>query len=81
MYIIRTMQVTYMSRIDKFIIAASCLMSFDIVFELVIAHLALSVFPDSLAFLDSLDSIRALIYSSCLVATTVWFFRPVRLQK
>ena len=40
------MQVSYLTRLDKFIFATSLLMSLDIVLELVIAHLAVSVMPD-----------------------------------
>lgn len=35
-----------MTRIDKFIFAISLLMSLDIVLELTLAHLAVSVMPD-----------------------------------
>ena len=39
-------QVPYLTRLDKFIFITSLLMSLDIVLELVIAHLAVSVIPD-----------------------------------
>ncbi len=39
-------QVTYMTRLDRFIFGICVLMSIDIVLELVLAHLAVSVMPD-----------------------------------
>ena len=39
-------QVTYMTRLDRYIFGICVLMSIDIVLELVLAHLAVSVMPD-----------------------------------